>query len=322
MSELIEVNDLVVRFKKKSSRLINLRPEYFNASDHINLKIERGETFGLVGESGSGKSTIGKAILGYHRPSSGNIIYEGQDLLTLKKAELKPYQKKIQSVFQDPYSSLDPTMTVKEIISEPLEIHGLYPGASRQERVAELLKAVGLSPDDMNRYPSEFSGGQKQRISIARALAVDPEFIVCDEAISALDVSLQAQIVFMLRKLQEERGLTYLFISHQLNVVEKICDHIAVLYLGSIMEIGTSSDICRTPSHPYTKMLMASILEPDPRVHSLDNISIDNGDQKHFENCCKFCNRCPYATEKCKKEVPELVEIAPGHKAACFYSRE
>ena len=320
MSELINVNDLVVKFRKKSSRIFDLKPEYFNANDHVSFSINKGETFGLVGESGSGKSTIGKTILGYNRPSSGQILYEGCDLHSLKPRELKPYQKKMQSVFQDPYSSLDPSMTVREIISEPMDIHGICTGSARERRIAELLEAVGMDADDMKKYPYEFSGGQKQRISIARALSVDPEFIVCDEPISALDVSLQAQIVFLLQKIQKEKGLTYLFISHQLQVVEKICDRIGVLYLGSIMETGTSDEVCVHPAHPYTQMLMASILEPDPRVHSLDHVTNDSGDQVHAENCCKFCNRCPYASERCRKEIPPLTEITPGHKVACFKS--
>ncbi len=318
MSELIRVNDLVVSFRKKNSKLFEFKPELFNAIDHVGLAINKGEIFGLVGESGSGKSTIGKTILGYYKPSSGNVLYEGCDLHKLKTSELKPYRKKMQSIFQDPYSSLDPSMTVKEIISEPMDIHGVCIGKERTERIAELLESVGMEADDMKRYPHEFSGGQKQRISIARSLSVDPEFIVCDEPISALDVSLQAQIVYMLQKIQKEKGLTFLFISHQLHIIEKICDRIGVLYLGNMMEIGTSDEVCIHPLHPYTQMLMSSVLEPDPRVHSLDNIRSDSGEQVHNANCCKFCNRCPYATDRCKKEIPSMVEVTPGHSVACF----
>ncbi|MDO4648667.1 MAG: ABC transporter ATP-binding protein [Eubacteriales bacterium] len=316
--DFIEVEDLVIRFPKKSRKLIQLHPEYFHAVDHVNFHIARGETFGLVGESGSGKSTIGKAILGYLHAENGSICYDGEEITGKNDKEMLPYRKKMQSVFQDPYSSLDPSMTIREIICEPMEIHHMYTKEERSKRAGDLLEAVGLSRDDLRRYPYEFSGGQRQRISIARALSVDPEFVVCDEPISALDVSLQAQIVFMLQDLQKKMHLTYLFISHQLQVVQKICDHIGVLYLGSLMEEGTSQAVYENPLHPYTQTLMSSILEADPDVHSLDHISADSGVQQYGGKGCKFCNRCPHAKEECREKEPGYYEAEPGHFVRCF----
>lgn len=315
---LIEVKDLVVQFRQKNKKKLSLKTEYFHAVDHVNFSIEKGETYGLVGESGSGKSTIGKAILRYHHPASGKILYAGNDITNLKEKELLPYRKKMQSVFQDPYASLDPSMTVSEIICEPMEIHQLYSRAERKERAAELIETVGLTKQDLLKYPHEFSGGQRQRISIARALSIHPEFVLCDEPISALDVSLQAQIVNMLEELQDQLGLTYLFISHQLQVVQKICDHIGVMYLGQLLETGSSETVYGNPQHPYTQMLLASMLEPDPDVHSLDHIIPDTGVQSYSGKGCKFAGRCPYATERCKNEVPPFYETDPGHQVACF----
>lgn len=315
---LIEVNDLVIQFRQKNKKRFSLKTEYFNAVDHVNFSINKGETYGLVGESGSGKSTIGKAILRYHKPASGNIFYNGDDITNLNEKELLPYRKKMQSVFQDPYASLDPSMTVSEIIREPMEIHQLYTRNERRERAAELIEMVGLTKQDLLKYPHEFSGGQRQRISIARALSIHPEFVLCDEPISALDVSLQAQIVNMLEELQDKLGLTYLFISHQLQVVQKICDHIGVMYLGQLLEIGTSEAVYKNPKHPYTQMLMASMLEPDPDIPSLDNIIPDSGVQAYSGKGCKFAGRCPHATEKCRESIPDFYEIDQEHKVACF----
>ena len=258
MSEvLIEVKNLRVHFKQKSPKILSLRPGILKAVDNVSFRIEKGKTFGLVGESGSGKSTIGKAILRYHKPSGGEVYYEGAEIGSMQEKDLLPYRKKMQSVFQDPYTSLDPSHTVKDIICEPMEIHRMYTPAERKERARELLQVVGLKEQDLLKYPHEFSGGQRQRISIARALSVRPEFVVCDEPISALDVSLQAQIVQMLQDLQQEYGLTYLFISHQLQVVQKICDEIGVLYLGSLMEVSDAEKLYGNPLHPYTKMLIS-----------------------------------------------------------------
>ncbi|HBN55176.1 MAG TPA: peptide ABC transporter substrate-binding protein [Lachnospiraceae bacterium] len=319
MSEyLIETEDLTVQFRKKNRKKLSLKTEYFSAVDHVGFSIKKGETYGLVGESGSGKSTVGKAILRYHRPQTGKILYDGNDIAHLGEKELLPYRKKMQSVFQDPYASLDPGMTVSEIICEPMEIHRLYTRAERKDRAAELIETVGLTKQDLLKYPHEFSGGQRQRISIARALSIHPEFVLCDEPISALDVSLQAQIVNMLEELQDKMGLTYLFISHQLQVVQKICDHIGVMYLGQILETGASGQVYENPGHPYTQMLLASMLEPDPDVHSLDGIIPDTGVQS-YEGCgCKFAGRCPYVTERCREKMPEAYEAEPGHLVMCY----
>ncbi|MCD8348744.1 MAG: ABC transporter ATP-binding protein [Lachnospiraceae bacterium] len=316
---LIEVEDLTVQFRRKSSKLISLKAEHFSAVDHVTFSIKKGETYGLVGESGSGKSTIGKAILRFHNPSGGKILYDGDNITHLHEKALLPYRRKMQSVFQDPYASLDPSMTVSEIISEPMEIHQLYTKKERKERAAELIETVGLSKVDLLKYPHEFSGGQRQRISIARALSIQPEFVLCDEPISALDVSLQAQIVNMLEELQDQLGLTYLFISHQLQIAQKICDHIGVMYLGQILEEGSSEAIYGNPQHPYTQMLLSSMLEPDPDVHSLDQIVIDSGVQSYSGKGCKFASRCPYATERCLNEMPEYYTTGEEHRVACFH---
>lgn len=315
---LIKVENLVVRFKQKNKRRFSLKAEYFSAVDHVNFSICKGETYGLVGESGSGKSTIGKAILRYHHPADGKILYAGNDITNLNEKELLPYRKKMQSVFQDPYASLDPSMTVSEIICEPMDIHKMYVGAERKERAEELIDLVGLTKRDLLKYPHEFSGGQRQRISIARALSIHPEFVLCDEPVSALDVSLQAQMVNLLEGLQDKMGLTYLFISHQLQVVRKICDHIGVMYLGQLLETGPSKIVYNNPQHPYTQMLLASMLEPDPDVHSLDNIIPDTEVRTYSGKGCKFGPRCPYATDRCREEAPEFYETESEHKVACF----
>ena len=314
---LIEVRNLKVHFKQKSPKLLSFKPGVLKAVDDVSFQIEKGKTFGLVGESGSGKSTIGKAILRYHRPTGGEVFYDGAEIGAMSEKELLPYRKRMQSIFQDPYSSLDPSHTVKDIICEPMEIHRMYTPAERKERARELIQVVGLKEQDLLKYPHEFSGGQRQRISIARALSVRPEFVVCDEPISALDVSLQAQIVQMLQDLQQEFGLTYLFISHQLQVVQKICDEIGVLYLGSLMEVSNAEMLYGNPLHPYTKMLISSIPVPDPRVKTLEHIVTDNGVQSRNIGGCKFHNRCPWCEEKCRNVVPQLTEAEPGHYVAC-----
>lgn len=318
MSEtLIEVKNLKVHFRQKSQKIFSLKPGVLKAVDGVNFKIEKGKTFGLVGESGSGKSTIGKAILRYHKPTEGEVFYDGTEIGKMKEKDLLPYRKRMQSIFQDPYSSLDPSHTVQDIICEPMEIHKIGTPAERKEKAKELIQVVGLKEQDLLKYPHEFSGGQRQRISIARALSVQPEFIVCDEPISALDVSLQAQIVQMLQDLQEKYGLTYLFISHQLQVVQKICNDIGVLYLGDLMEVSESQKLFNNPMHPYTQMLISSIPVPDPRVKMLDNLISDTGVQSRNIGGCKFHNRCAKCTERCKTEVPALREVEPGHYVAC-----
>lgn len=319
---LIEVKDLKVYFKQKSPKLLSFKPGILKAVDQVSFSIEKGKTFGLVGESGSGKSTIGKAILRYHKPTGGDIFYEGTEIGTMGEKELLPYRKKMQSVFQDPYSSLDPSHTVQDIICEPMAIHKMYTPKERKERAKELIRVVGLKEQDLLKYPHEFSGGQRQRISIARALSVQPEFVVCDEPISALDVSLQAQIVQMLQDLQEKYGLTYLFISHQLQVVQKICDEIGVLYLGNLMEIADADKLYSNPLHPYTKMLISSIPIPDPRVKTLDQIVTDTGVQSRSIGGCRFHNRCPWCEERCRQDPPALRQVEPGHMVACHKYQE
>lgn len=316
-SPLIEIKDLQVYFRQKSSAAFSLKPEVLKAVDHVSFSIEKGKTFGLVGESGSGKSTIGKAILRYHKPTGGQIFYDGAEIGAMAEKDLLSYRKKMQSVFQDPYSSLDPSHTVQDIICEPMEIHRMYSRQERKERAKELIRIVGLKEQDLLKYPHEFSGGQRQRVSIARALSVNPEFVVCDEPISALDVSLQAQIVQMLMELQKKYGLTYLFISHQLQVVQKICDEVGVLYLGNLMETADSDRLYENPLHPYTQTLIASIPVPDPRVHMLDSLAADSGIQSRKISGCKFHNRCAKCTERCKTEEPVLREAEPGHLVAC-----
>jgi len=314
---LIEVKDLQVCFRQKSSKILSFKPGILKAVDQVSFTIQKGKTFGLVGESGSGKSTIGKAILRYHKPAGGEIFYEETEIGSMAEKNLLPYRKKMQSVFQDPYSSLDPSHTVQDIICEPMEIHRMYDPKERKERARELIRVVGLKEQDLLKYPHEFSGGQRQRISIARALSVKPEFVVCDEPISALDVSLQAQIVQMLQDLQEKYGLTYLFISHQLQVVQKICDEIGVLYLGRLMEVSDAQKLYSNPLHPYTRMLISSIPVPDPRVKTLDQIITDTGVQSREIGGCCFHNRCPWCTEQCRQETPALREAEPGHMVAC-----
>ena len=250
---LIEVKDLKVYFKQKSPKLLSFKPGILKAVDQVSFSIEKAKTFGLVGESGSGKSTIGKAILRYHKPTGGEIFYEGTEIGAMGEKELLPYRKKMQSVFQDPYSSLDPSHTVQDIICEPMAIHKMYTQKERKERAKELIRVVGLKEQDLLKYPHEFSGGQRQRIGIARALAVDPKFIVCDEPVSALDVSIQAQVVNMFEDLLKERGLSYLFIAHDLLVVQHISDRIAVMYLGHMMELADAEELMDNPIQPYTQ---------------------------------------------------------------------
>lgn len=319
---LIQVKNLKVYFKQKSQKIFSLKPGVLKAVDDVTFDIEKGKTFGLVGESGSGKSTIGKAILRYHQPTGGEIFYDGTEIGSMAEKNLLPFRKRMQSVFQDPYSSLDPSHTVQDIICEPMEIHKMHTPAERKDRARELIQVVGLKEQDLRKYPHEFSGGQRQRISIARALSVNPEFVVCDEPISALDVSLQAQIVQMLQNLQQEYGLTYLFISHQLQVVQKICDQVGVLYLGNLMETADSDSLYNNPIHPYTRMLIASIPVPDPRIHMLDNLVSDTGVQSRNISGCKFHNRCPFCTDQCRNQVPKLEEAEPGHFVACHRYKE
>lgn len=296
-----------------------------HAVEDVNFFIRRGETFGLVGESGCGKTTLGRAIIRLHEPTFGKVTYNGETVfdsdLGRKQPDMLPYRRKMQIIFQDPSASLDPRMTVGEIVGEALDIHKLCANdEERSERIHKLLETVGLNSEHSNRYPHEFSGGQQQRIGIARALAVEPEFIVCDEPISALDVSIQSQIVNMLEDMQEDMGLTYLFIAHDLSVVRHISDRIGVMYLGSMVELGESKELYANPLHPYTKTLLSAVPIPDPEKSKARQRIVLEGEIPSPMNPptgCRFHTRCPYAKDICKQETPEWREIEPEHFAAC-----
>jgi peptide/nickel transport system ATP-binding protein len=289
------------------------------AVQDISFNIKPGEVVGLVGESGSGKTTAGRAILRLIEPTAGEVLFDGVDVVKLNKSQLREYRKKMQIIFQDPYASLNPRMTVGDIIGEAFEIHRLARGKEKEERVAELLVKVGLAPGHMRRYPHEFSGGQRQRIGIARALAVDPQFIVADEPVSALDVSIQAQVVNLLSDLKDELGLTLLFIAHDLAVVEYISDRVVVMYLGKIMEIAPSKELYSNPIHPYTEALLSAVPIPDPTVKR-ERIILQGDIPSPINppSGCVFRTRCPIAIEDCAHIVPPLEEVSPGHFKACI----
>lgn len=325
MSPLLEVRKLVKHFPVQGGALglggIGLS---VRAVDGISLTVARGETLGLVGESGCGKTTAGRTIVRLYRPTAGEILYDGQDIGGLEETGLVPYRRRMQMIFQDPFASLNPRMTVGDIVAEPMDIHRLAGGANKREKVQQLLDLVGLNPEHANRYPHEFSGGQRQRIGIARALAVEPEFIVCDEPISALDVSIQAQVVNLLQNLQEDLGLTYLFIAHDLSMVKHISNRVAVMYLGKIVEIAPSGLLYEEPRHPYTQALLSAIPIPDPVVEARRRRIILAGDVPSPINPpsgCRFRTRCPKARRECVRVEPPLEEVAPGHLTACPYSR-
>ncbi|SDA11076.1 oligopeptide transport system ATP-binding protein [Ruminococcus sp. YE71] len=316
-----------------SENLIEIRhlKEYFNinvglfkskplkAVDDVSFDIKKGETLGLVGESGCGKTTVGRTILNLYKPTSGEIIYDGKPIKT--SADIKEFRKKATMVFQDPYSSLDPRMTVSDIIAEPLDIHKMYSSkAERRDRVLELMSYVGLNSEHASRYAHEFSGGQRQRIGIARSLAIKPEFIVCDEPVSALDVSIQAQVINMFDELQDRLGLTYLFIAHDLLVVRHISDRIAVMYLGKMVELADAKEIYDHPQHPYSKSLLSAVPVPDPKTARENKRIVLSGDIPSPLNApsgCPFRTRCQYAIDKCAEKMPELKEISSGHYCAC-----
>ncbi len=312
---LLEVRGLKEYFPVKAGMLDKL---ILKAVDDVSFTIDEGETLGLVGESGCGKTTVGRTILHLYKPTAGEVTFDGRPVT---EKTIGDFRKDMQIVFQDPYSSLNPRMTVSDIIGEPLDIHRLYANRKeRQERIAELLNLVGLNSDHANRYAHEFSGGQRQRIGIARALAVNPRFIVCDEPVSALDVSIQAQIINTFEELQEKLGIAYLFIAHDLLVVQHMSRRIAVMYLGRIVEIGPSMDVITKPIHPYTESLISAIPMPDPEMARHKNRIVLEGDVPsplHMPEGCPFRTRCRYATEECAACRPELREVAPGRLVAC-----
>ena len=319
---LLTVRGLKMHFPITRGIIFQRQVGAIKAVDGLDFTMYKGETLGLVGESGCGKSTTGRAILQLYRPTEGSVNFEGVELTQTRGEELRKMRRRMQMIFQDPYASLNPRMTVGSIIGEPLEVHGI--GANkreRQERVQELLKTVGLNPYFANRYPHEFSGGQRQRIGVARALAVNPAFIVCDEPISALDVSIQAQIINLLEDLQEELGLTYLFIAHDLSVVRHISDRIAVMYLGKIVELADRDDLYENPMHPYTQALLSAVPIPDPQIEMQRKRIILEGDVPSPANPPKGCNfstRCPRVMDICREQEPPFKEYSPGHHTACF----
>ena len=314
---LVEVRDLKQYFTVKSGMLDKLQ---LKAVDGVSFDIDEGETLGLVGESGCGKTTVGRMILHLYKPTAGEVFFDGKPVTD---KTIDGFRKDMQIVFQDPYSSLNPRMTVSDIIGEPLDLHKLYANKKeRQERIAELLTLVGLNSEHANRYAHEFSGGQRQRIGIARALAVNPKFIVCDEPVSALDVSIQAQIINTFEELQEKLGIAYLFIAHDLLVVQHMSRRIAVMYLGRIVEIGPSMDVITKPIHPYTESLISAIPMPDPEMARHKNRIVLEGDVPsplHMPAGCPFRTRCRYATPECAESRPELREIEPGRFVACHH---
>ncbi len=322
---LVEVRDVKMFFPVTSGILFQRKVADVKAVDNVSFDIRKGETLGLVGESGCGKTTLGRVILLLYKPTGGTIRFKGKQLETLGSGELRRMRRYMQMIFQDPYASLNPRMTVGSIIAEPLIIHGLVKGRkARQERVQSLMQVVGLNPYYANRYPHEFSGGQRQRIGIARALAVEPDFIVCDEAVSALDVSIQAQIINLLEDLQQQFGLTYLFIAHDLSVVRHISDRVAVMYLGKMMELADRQELYDNPLHPYTKALLSAVPIPDPAVEMRRERIILTGDVPsplHPPSGCVFHTRCPIAIDECSKAIPEWRNVGTGdkeHWVACI----
>jgi len=321
---LLEVRNLKKHFVSKHG-LLGQKITRVQAVDGVSFKIRRGETLGLVGESGCGKSTTGRTIIRLYDVTEGEVIFDGVDISRISQRQMRQYRKKIQMIFQDPYASLNSRMTVGDIIGEPLDIHKIAQGEERQKIIWNLLERVGLNKEHANRYPHEFSGGQRQRIGIARSLAVNPDFIICDEPISALDVSIQAQVVNMLQDLQNELGLTYLFIAHDLSMVKHISDRIGVMYLGKMVELAESDELYDKPNHPYTQALLSAIPVPDPDVTRATKRIVLEGDVPSPINPpsgCRFRTRCSYCMEICKEQEPEFVEISPNHFSACHLNNK
>jgi oligopeptide transport system ATP-binding protein len=319
---LLRVTNLVKHFPLSSNSLINRTNNVVHAVDNISFDLFRGETLGLVGESGCGKSTTGRTIMQLYRPTSGSVILDGVDLVKLSQDELRKTRRRMQMIFQDPYSSLNPRMTVGDIISDPILVNNKNtPKKEVTDQVRHLLGLVKMDPSFVNRYPHEFSGGQRQRIGIARALALQPELVICDEPISALDVSIQAQVVNLLGELQKQFNLTYLFIAHDLAMVRRMCDRIAVMYLGVIMELASRAEFYQNPLHPYSRALLSAVMIPDPSLEEKRERIILKGEipsPVHPPSGCRFHTRCPIAEPRCAAGVPELREVKPGHFVACF----
>jgi len=314
---LIRVRDLRKHYALNGGWLSKGR--VVKAVDGVSFDIMPGETFGLVGESGCGKSTLGRAMLRLFDITSGEISFAGQEIAHASEKTLKPLRRRMQAIFQDPYSSLNPGMTVQQLVAEPMQIHG-YDKQAQRERAEELLYKVGLKQEHLQRFPHEFSGGQRQRISIARALSVRPEFVLCDEPLSALDVSVQAQVVNILQDLQQELGLTYLFIAHDLSMVRHISSRIGVMYLGKLVEVADAEELYRHPAHPYTRALLASVPQPDPRVRNLElgGLKGEIPSPTTEINGCRFCSRCPHVMPVCQQQEPPMQEISPRHFVACW----
>jgi len=322
---LLEVRQLAMHFPVTEGVALRRKVGEVKAVDGVDFCIERGETLGLVGESGCGKTTTGRCILRLERPTGGQILFDGQDINQMPRTELLSLRRRMQVIFQDPYSSLNPRMKVGDIIGEPIKVHGVErDGGRRRARVRELLSVCGLDPKFADRYPHEMSGGQRQRVGIARALALEPTFIVCDEPVSALDVSIQAQIVNLLEDLRERFGLTYLFIAHDLSVVRHLCQRVAVMYLGRIVEMAASDELFDNPLHPYTQALLSAVPVPDPRIEASRDFRPPKGEVPSPMNPpsgCVFHPRCPIAVENCRRQRPALRELRPGHWVACSEAR-